>query len=502
MNTFEDDFKKSPTPSAETSARINLAIEELDELAQLFEDANQIASQALPLTNNVENSMNLETSFFSSRKNEGSEELTTRLYDLKDKEQTAFYPTASSPYAVSSIETKEMPKTNFLEKQIESFQSIQNGVLAKYLAKYNSRKTVKDHFFCLFAGWNHSVENETSIFDANETEIPQFLLSEKARQSSRGFYIRWNNQGIVINPGKSFLRKFHKQGLHIKDIDYVIVTQSTPEAYQDIKSMYDLNYQLNKSNSELHIIHYYLNQKAYQELSRTLKPNFKQERNTIHCLEIFQDSPDVEKLDLGEGITLNYFLTYSQESFLRALSEKDPYASPSSSSLGLRFDLRTTATSQGRTTTRLGYVTGTSWSPLLAHHLGNCDVLVAGFGHTSANDYQKISHNEDSLGFYGSYSLMEEIQPRLFLCTEFSGKEGDLRIETTKKMREDFAQQHANARTMPTILPGDNGLYLDLKTLQIQCTVSHTMVDIAHVRVAKSAESFGRLHYLAPSCLL
>lgn len=499
----------------EPPSKVNLANEELDELASLFQENIVLVNSSnnsyttenslLPKAKNyvepstyVENTMTVDTAFFSSRKNDGSDELTARLYDASENEKsTAYAPT--SPYTIDLPETQT---TNLLEKQIELFQGVQRGVITKYLDKYHSRKVIKDHFFCLFAGWNHAVENENSIFQVNDSEIPQLLLSEKARQSSRGFYIRWNNQGIVINPGKSFLNKFHKQGLHIKDIDYVIVTQSSPEAHHDIKAMYDLNYQLNKSSSEMHIIHYYLNQKAYQELSRTLKPNFKQERNTIHCLEIFQDSPDVEKIDLGDGITLNYFLTYSQESFLRALSEKDSHAAPSTTSLGLRFDLRTSSQTQGRTTTRLGYVTGTSWSPLLAHHLGNCDVLVAGFGHTCSNDYQKISHNEDNLGFYGSYSLMEEIQPRLFLSTEFSGKEGDLRIEITKKMREDFAKYHSSARTQPVILPGDNGLYLDLKALQIQCTVSHAMIDIAHVRVAKSADSFGQLHYLAPSCIL
>ena len=79
------------------------------------------------------------------------------------------------------------------------------------------------------------------------------------------------------------------------------------ESCADIRRIYDLTYQLNRTGKNLHVIHYYLNPKAHQELSGWLKPHFKQERHSVHCLELFLDSSDIEKVDEGSGIRLHDF---------------------------------------------------------------------------------------------------------------------------------------------------------------------------------------------------
>ena len=119
--------------------------------------------------------------------------------------------------------------------------------------------------------------------------------------------MRWKGMGVAINPGRDFLSQFHAQGLHIRDIDAVIVTSDRPDSYEDVPEIYALNYQTNKLSQELKIIHYYLHQHAFQALSGVLKPHFKQERHNLHSLELFLDSPELEKIELSREIQLHYF---------------------------------------------------------------------------------------------------------------------------------------------------------------------------------------------------
>lgn len=390
------------------------------------------------------------------------------------------------------IFNQEESSEAILEQSIGTFHKQQSERIAHYLEQYHARPALNNYCLYLLHGWS-------------DTANRKFMLTEHSRKSSGGYYFRWNGKGIVINPGMHFLDNFHRQGLYIKDIDYVIVTKDHPSSYTDVKEIYALNYQLNQISSELQVIHYYLNPKAFQALSSTLKPHFKQERYAIHCLELFQDSPDVEHIELSEGIGLTYFsLGKAGDHFFDSLSKSDHHLT-ASSSLGVRFDLSdvdSTGLGLENPNLRLGYVSGAPWSPLLGQHLERCDLLVTGFGSTSPSDYGKIKYNEDSLGFFGTYSLLEEISPRLLLCGEFDGKEGDIRIEIVNMMRQLYAAAYPDARHASSILPVDSHLFLDLLTLHLQCSVSKTFIDPVEARIVKCASDFGSLQYVSPRCCI
>lgn len=390
------------------------------------------------------------------------------------------------------IFNQEESSEAILEQSINTFHKQQSEQIAHYLEQYHARQALNSHCLYLLHGWS-------------DTENRKLMLTEHSRKSSGGYYFRWNGKGIVINPGMHFLDHFHRQGLYIKDIDYVVVTKDHPSSYTDVREIYALNYQLNQISCELHVIHYYLNPKAYQALSSTLKPYFKQERYAIHCLELFQDSPDVEQIELSEGIGLTYFsLGKAGDLFSDSLSKSDLHQT-ACSSLGVRFDLSDvngTGLALEKPNLRLGYVSGAPWSPLSGQHLERCDLLITGFGSTNPSDYGKIKYNEDSLGFFGTYSLLEEVSPRLLLCGEFDGKEGDIRIEIVNMLRQQYAAAYPDARHAPTILPVDFHLFLDLLTLHIQCSVSKTFIDPMVARIVKCASEFGSLQYVSPRCCI
>ncbi len=479
---------KLSEPSMEISGEIPAEFEAENVTSRLLQDV------ALPMSSPLSN----------SGVPPSSATLTRRSYGLSLDELSAPLLQPSTQETIMSIAETEIEKTSnhaldslsstehALELRIQAFQKQRAQCLSQYIKRARINRQPLDNCLYAFSGWENRPEMFHTPLKQEESILTNFLLSNSFHRPTGGFFLKWCGKGIVVNPGKHFLDQFHNAGLYLTDIDIVIVTQTEHDSYADIKEIYELNYQLNKVNSELQIIHYYLNHKAYLELSHILKPNFKQERNAIHSLEHFVDSSDVEKIELTPEITLNYFPT----------SPKESLSLNHGSSLGIRFDLKTPLhTHEGRRQLKLGYLSGSAWSPLLGHHLGTCDILLTGFGHTQMNDFSKLNYNETCLGYMGTYSLMEEVKPRLLLCCEFDGREGDVRLEVGKKLRQELSHSGSYENTT-IILPADNGLYLDLKNLQIRCSVSQEMVDPAQIRVVKSGEAFSTLLYLAPSCLL
>ncbi len=471
--------------------------------------------------NPMELPMNTESDIFSSPRSEDPSQiqaLTKRLYSPYNRAEShdPYLPKEETPPDLTAYEelkrlasssqnlesTKnyianemglDLKALQALEHQIKSFQLSQTEAIHNYLELAKSRPKQHDFSFHYLNGWPYSPVPPTPY---NQ----QILLTETSRRATGGLFIRWNGKGIAINPGPSFLHHFHQQGLHIRDINFIVVTGDQRDCYADVKEIYDLNYQLNKASPELQIIHYYFNQKAFQDLSHYLKPHFKQERNTLHCLELFVDSPDVEKIDLAEGITLHYFSTSSRDAYIHQES-KEERSGRLFTNFGIRLDLKASSqASSERNSVKIGYLAHTAWNPLLAHHLGHCDLLITAFGNTNPNDYNKISYNQDSLGYYGIYTLMEEVLPRLLLCGEFEGREGDIRVEAAQKLRIEYSKSSALIKNAPAVLPADIGLLIDLLTFHIQCSVSDEWVDPSQVKVVKTARAFGQLEYLSPSC--
>lgn len=531
----------SPPKPAENIPKISLGEKEMAELASIFEEPPQendelfsrefnesrlrhvsaddesqdkfrpfiqeeAVSEEPPQAVNepsLESSMRTGADIFSSPASHSpsQDSLTQRLYALKndpEKEQ-------ESSLATLKKLAQELPEGDItdpyvnnheLEKRIEEFQERQSKRLKDYLQHTNQRMLATENALFILNGWDKSLPFEIDPQLSPNTQ--GLILTEQTRRSTGGVFLRWNGKGVVINPGAGFLNHFHEQGFSLQDIHAVVVTSDHFSAYADIKEICELNNKLNKLSGQLQIIHYYLNQKAFQELSSILKPHFKQARNALHSLEMFIDSPDVEKIDISEDISLNYFMAMPQEpSYGQSQGKGDKHAR---STLGIRLELKKSAGDS--LPIRIGYISGTAWSPMLAHHLGVCEILVSGFGNTSPNDYTKTGYQEDCLGYHGAYSLLEEIAPKLFISTEYDGREGDIRIEVIKKLRTDIANCGRKAAQETSLIPGDIGLHIGLDALMVKCSVTDDYISPKNLRIAKSTDAFGRLLYLSPACYL
>ena len=423
-----------------------------------------------PVEKSTEPSMNSGSDIFSFPQVEetaSTSTLTERLYPTKSEsaqgETFKFKPETGllSDLQYLSKNPIENVSGDSLLRKMETFQEARLERLHAYLENARHNAAVKEDLLFFLSGYaTGSDENDQSLY-----------LTDALRNPSGGIFFNWAGKGVVINPGRHFLENFHAQGLTVRDIHFVIVTNDLPENSSDVQSLYELNYQINKTTQSIHLIHYYFSQKAFQELSKTLKPHFKQERDALHALEFFADSPDVERVDLSPEISLNYFLT-------------------SGTNLGVKLELKSEKLEESSLT--LGYLTNTGWTAQLPALLGRCDLVVAGFGQTSINDYRKAVYNSDSLGFHGTANLLRDTAPQVLLCGEVEGNQGDLRLEIVQKLREESAST--------TVLAADNGLVFDLRTFAVQSSLTQEWTEASLVRTVRESD-FGALIYVSPDSI-
>ncbi|CRX39090.1 tetratricopeptide repeat protein [Estrella lausannensis] len=354
--------------------------------------------------------------------------------------------------------------------KLEEYSRRYQKLLEDYLEEVSSREKCQDNCLFAFNTWSK---------DIKDLPIPGHLDPRKS--ISDGIFLRFKGKGIAINPGRHFLAELHSRSFSLLDINYVIVTHSKREALQDIAHIYDLTSQLNRLLGKPHVIHYYFNRATYQEMIQILKPRYRQEKSSLHCLELYLDTPDVERIELQEGITLGYFLT--AQTF-------NPFSPVESLNLGLKLELQ-----DNNLTRTIAYVSSTHWTPLLGHHIGSVDLLLSGFGTTQPSDLKKERYLDDCLGYYGTLSLLQEAPPTLALLTEFNKTVAGARLEIVKKIREDISTESSET----TVLPADPGLNIDLEKMLIQCSITKEWIAPHLAKIVQASDPLGNLQYLSPS---
>jgi len=334
--------------------------------------------------------------------------------------------------------------SSVLAGQIEASLERQQESIEKYLEFINRRESPQGDFLTILNGWDK----------------PSDTYPFKNKPAPTGIFCRLNGYGVVINPGRHFLDRFHEAGFLVTDIHAVIVTQKFPHCSEDLLPLYTLNDQLSEYTPKRHVIHYYLHPVIHREFSPFLKSRHREEKHALQSLDMYDDSTRTEKVPLEAEVALGYF------------------ASSPFDSLGITLEAPGI---------KLGYLAGCTWSPMLALHCKGCDVLCIGVGYASKEDLMQSKTPHDCLGLTGTRSLLESVEPKLLLCTEFSKHIGDHRLEFVHDLRQ--------SNPLSTIFPADLGFHYDLRKGRIRCSISDKLVDMQSVKVTRTQGFFSRLHY-------
>jgi hypothetical protein len=395
-----------------------------------------------PSTNSILNSPKGEESLFEelSRFVTGTE---------REKKRDALF---SSPLDAS------------LEERIEAFWKGTKDGLSRYLHRPH-RGVEKGHHLLFLEGWS----------EGRRAHLPH----QGPFASSGGFFFSWEGTGIVINPGREFLERFHSNGYSICDIDHVIVTENDEELFRDLLSIYQLNLKANRTTENPHFIRYTLERRVHERMAPSLKPVYKHERDMVRPFDLFVDSTNGESVELSPHVHLRYV----------------PSKGQGEGGLHLFFDLFQKVGDP----LSMCYLSRAPYSEKLKEMARGVDLLIAGFGHTGPYDLGKVEYSSDSLGFYGTLSLIDAIEPKLLVMTDFSGTEGDIRLEVAKKMRSELLQL---GKGKTTVLPASSGLELNLVTLEVTCGLTGAALHRDEVKMLKAKEPFAPLTYLSDAFLL
>lgn len=388
----------------------------------------------------------------------GSSEACEILKEFIDGKQDFF-----SSYALKTKESS-LEETSLLDK-LDDYSKSTHKLIEEYLNTTAKKNPCLQNGMMLFNTWNQN---------AKRLSLPN---QNKNAEFSDGLFIRWAGKGIAINPGSGFLESLYKKNFSVLDIDAIIVTHSR-HAFQEIVNIYELSSAINTQAGKPHVIDYYFNRLVYQEMIQILKPRYRQEKSTLQCLEIYLDTPDVESIDLGQGIRLGYFLT--SPAF-------NPLHPTESLNLGIKLELQ-----EGDRKRSIAYVSSCPWSPLLQQQIGNSDFLIVGFGTTKKTDLEKERYLDEALGYFGTLTLLQETLPRLAFITEFDQQAAGARLEIIKQIRDELAQNGT------IVLPGDPDLFIGLDHGEIQCTVTQEWIDPHVAKIVQGVHPLGGLQFLSP----
>lgn len=323
---------------------------------------------------------------------------------------------------------------------------------------------VETDLFLSFTQWEGGQQKDKSRFSLADHKLlfgPKQIDEEKG-----GYYLRIDGKGIAINPGKSFFESLFQQGFTLFDIDLVIAHHPTAEMGAILKEIHTLNRELNRTllsyEQEPHVMRFLLHPELYSALGRELRPEFREERHSLHSLETFAQNDGEESYEIAKDLHL--FYTKAQND-----------------ALALRLQTKNHA---------LGLLSGTGWHERLKPFFASCRFMLCGIGKTPAEDLEKVSLQTDALGLFGLAQLLESLpELDLVLLSEFSRQDGDIRLELVKKIRQ-------MAPKGPTVLPVAFGFRLHLDDGRMAIS-SKELIHYQEVKAVRAEGAFGPLLYVS-----
>ena len=330
----------------------------------------------------------------------------------------------------------------------------------KYCEQYKRQKKERsvrysyNYILCL-KGWSSSTP-----------ELSQGI-SDRSLKKGGGFYIRYNDMGIVIDPGINFFENLHENNLFIQDIDVVIISHNHIDHNNDLKKILDMNYQIDKN------IIYIIDKETYSSYIKDLESIEKKGQNNV--IKIFPDALEKEKLikiQDKEEIKIEICPTYHR----------------CEGSFGFKLILDSKV---------IGYTSDTRYTKDIGEFFGDSDVIIANISETNRDDLMLIKPKETHLGIFGVSELLKQMQGKKVLCllTEFYGGFGDIRLEMASIVREYVDNSQID------IMPVDIGMIYFFDTGNFLCNNCEGMVEQNKRTVIRMGRDEKRLLCLCENCL-
>lgn len=392
-------------------------------------------------------------------------------------------------------------KSEFVIKNIKS--EFSNSIKTLSLSDKNSFKLIDSNIFSLINDNRETIlkqyisridkvkslskaENYLLILKGMSSSSPWLYNSTTNKHfSGGGFYIKWNDKGIVIDPGYNFVDNLHNYDLTIQDVDYVIITHNHIDHNHDVRIIDDLNKNIWKEKR--HTIHWYLDSNSYN-FSKVFLEDFSSTNNEpCNIIEYKNDTPNA----------IYFYLDFCELKFFPTEHIMIDEHSYSTDSYGVKIKFHS---NDKKVHTTLSYTSDTHYNDNLVKYIDNSDIIIANISGIYETDIKQIEFKKRHLGYWGCVKILEMLKtkPCLFLLSEFWSGINDIRFPIAKYMQNEISKQFPEEKFK--VIPADIGLSISLDSKKIKCSYCNKYAD--SVKIAKPKNDFDNLQYICNDCLI
>jgi len=307
------------------------------------------------------------------------------------------------------------------------------------------------------------VNNELFILKQWSSFTPRMpeWYTNSSNSKGGGYFLVWNNMGLIIDPGYDFLKNLWLQSINsdlsfeIEDINAIVVSHAHDDHSNDIEPIVSLlyKYQGIKKHSQVPI---YCSEGVHIKYERLFSNNM----NLISITDLvsatdkskFIDNSD--KFIIPNGISIEY---------IRNKHNERPWML-NNTGVSMKFHL-----SSHNDKFIVGYTSDTPYFEELVDFFKDADILIMHLGNIGPipTTKEEIEYDQNHLGLSGCCDLISKLllfNPKLFLVGEFGEEEvGKNRIEICNIL-EDFTRVKEFSKR---IIPMDIGLRIKLPEISV-----------------------------------
>ena len=138
-----------------------------------------------------------------------------------------------------------------------------------------------------------------------------------------------------------------------------------------------------------------------------------------------------------------------------------------------------------------GYTSDTSFSNDLVDCLKGTNCLVANISGIYEDDYLQLHYKERHLGYAGCKTLLEKVNPDLFIVSEFWNGITDLRFDVCKDLQ---------TKATKKVLPGEIGLQIELQTNNVRCSICGSYINAKQIKVIAPSSQMKEIVFVCNNC--
>lgn len=341
-----------------------------------------------------------------------------------------------------------------LDDMGEDFQKRLHEVLNridKYEGKLNelikkSPVASSSNFLLVLRRWNSFspiLERRPLLPEQEAEEVVWQQIKREIRGG--GYFLRWRNFGVAIDPGHNFIENLYQTNHSINEIDAVVITHDHLDHTSDFEAIIGLLYQFNKRGNPKKIS-VYLNPTTYRKFSHSLKRD-----PFIGRIKKLQ--PDPKKYCvIANSIRLSSI--FAQHKELGGLEK----------AVSLRFQL---STGKRGESISVGFTSDTGWHENLRPFFRDVELLVTHVGSIKRYEIEEAKFYSSHLGVLGLFKILQEISESGGTPTVIISEFG----EELRGLRDILGEELGRKFPGMKIFPADIGHLVELnpENIRILC---------------------------------